>query len=95
MIQDVVRRELEQFRKELITELRPPSAARRPKVLGRMTVAEFAKAVDRQPKTILAMIRTGRIAEEFVDRGRPIRIASAALTLFKVTEDEAREKLLR
>lgn len=62
-------------------------------VLPRLTMAQFACAVELSSDTIARKIRQRDIPEKFVTRSRPIKISPAALSLFNVTPAEARARL--
>lgn len=59
-------------------------------VLHRLTIEQFACAVELSGDTIARRIRLSDIPEKFVTKSRPIKISPAALALFNVTPVEAR-----
>jgi hypothetical protein len=61
--------------------------------LGRLTIEEFAAAVELHPDTVRRKIRVREIPSECVFGQRDMRIAPRALELFGVTPSEARARL--
>lgn len=64
-----------------------------PVVFPRLTLRQFACAVEKHPDTIAQMIRLGDIPAQFVTGERPKRIAPAALRQFNVTPQDAKARL--
>jgi hypothetical protein len=62
--------------------------------MPRLTVRQFAAAVEHNPDVILRKIRCGVIPDKFVFGERPKKISPKALELFGVTPQEAQARLV-
>lgn len=77
----------------MLTPPHPPIPAPLHPQISRMTVRQFAVAVELHPDVVNLKVRVGDIPSKFVFGSRPRYIASAALAMFGVTADEARARL--
>jgi excisionase family DNA binding protein len=79
--------------RETVQQIVAPSLPAIPEGLYRLTIDEFATAVELHPDTVRRKIRVGEIPAEMVYGQRDKRLLPRALLLFGVTPAEARLRL--
>jgi excisionase family DNA binding protein len=79
--------------RETVQQIVAPAVPPVPEGLSRLTIEEFAVAVELHPDTVRRKIRVGEIPAELVYGQRDKRLLPRALLLFGVTPAEARLRL--
>lgn len=90
-IEEILDRKLDALVGRIVAQLRQQTVSETP--IPRLTVDQFATAVELHIVTVRRKIRVGEIPREFVYGSRSKRISPKALALFGVTPPEALARL--